>query len=151
MTLQEKLMADFKKAMKGGDRVRQSVISLVRAGIKNAEIAQQKTLDDVGVLAVIAKEAKQRRESIAEFKKGNRPDLVAKEEAELTILLEYLPQQMTREEIMAAARKVIAEVGARGPADKGKVMSRLVAELKGKAEGREINAVVTEMLSGMSG
>lgn len=149
--LQEKLMADLKGAMKKGDKVRQSVIRLVRAGVKNAEIAQQGSLDDSGVLGVIAKEARQRRESIAEFKKGNRQDLVAKEEAELAILLEYLPLQMSREEIVAAARQVIEEVGAQGPGDKGKVMSRLIAQLKGKAEGREINEVVTELLTSSSG
>lgn len=148
MTLQDKLMDDLKDAMRKGDRVRQSVIRMVRAGIKNAEIAKQAALDDGDVLAVIAKDVKQHRESIAEFSKGNRPDLVSQEEAELAILLSYLPQQMSREEIVAAARKVIEEVGARGLGDKGKVMPKLIAQLKGKADGRDINAVVTELLSG---
>jgi hypothetical protein len=146
--LQEKLMDDLKAAMKGRDKLRHLVISLVRAAIKNAEIAQQRTMEDPDVLGIIAKEAKQRRESIEEFKKGNRPDLVAKEEAELAILLEYLPKQISRDEIIAAARQVIAEVGAQGPADKGKVMPKLMAQLKGKAEGREINDIVTKLLSG---
>jgi len=141
------LMDDLKAAMKGRDRSRQLVIQLVRAGIKNAEIAQQKTLDDAGVLGVIAKEAKQRRESIAAFKKGNRPDLVAKEEAELAILLEYLPQQISREEIIAVACQVIKEVGAQGPGDKGKVMQKLMPQLKGKAEGSAINEIVIGLLS----
>jgi uncharacterized protein YqeY len=146
--LQEKLMNDLKAAMKGGDKQRKLVISLIRAGIKNAEIAKQKTLDDAGVLDVIAKEARQRRESITEFKKGNRPDLVAKEEAELAILLEYLPQQISREEIIAAARQVIKEVDAQGPGDKGKVMQKLMPQLKGKAEGSAINEIVTGLLGG---
>ena len=146
--LQEKLMADLKEAMKGGDKTRLEVIRMVRARIKNAEIAKQKSLDDSDVLDVIAKEAKQRRESIAEFKKADRQDLSDKEEAELAILLKYLPQQMSREEVLAAARRVIEEVGARGPGDKGKVMQNLVPQLKGKAEGRDINEVVTELLSG---
>jgi uncharacterized protein YqeY len=146
--LQEKLMNDLKAAMKGGDKQRKLVISLIRAGIQNAEIAKQKTLDDAGVLDVIAKEARQRRESIAEFKKGNRPDLVAKEEAELAIILEYLPQQISREEIIAAARQVIKEVDAQGPGDKGKVMQKLMPQLKGKAEGSAINEIVTGLLSG---
>jgi uncharacterized protein YqeY len=141
-------MDDLKVAMKSGDKQRKLVISLVRASIKNAEIAKQKTLDDAGVIDVIVKEAKQHRESIAEFKKGNRQDLVAKEEAELAILLEYLPQQMPREEIIAVARQVIKEVGAQGPGDKGKVMQKLMPQLKGKAEGREINDIVTGLLSG---
>ncbi len=146
--LQEKFTNDLKVAMKGGDRNRRSVIQLVRAAIKNAEIAKQKTLDDADVLGIIAKEIKQRKESIEEFKKGNRQDLVDKEAAEMAILLEYMPQQMSREEIIAAARQVIKEVDAQGPKEKGKVMQKLMPQLKGKAEGSEINEVVTGLLSG---
>ncbi len=144
--LKQKLIDDLKQAMRGGDKVRRSVIRLVMAAIKNAEIARQAALDDADILGVIAKEVRQRRESIESFKQGNRQDLVAQEEAELAILNEYLPQQMTREEIVAEARRVIDEVGAQGPGDKGKVMPKLIAQLKGKADGREINAVVTELL-----
>ena len=145
--LKQKLSDDLKQAMKGGDKVRRSVIRLVIAAIKNAEIARQAALDDdTDILGIIAKEVRQRRESIEAFKQGDRQDLVAQEEAELTILNEYLPQQMAREEIVAAARQVIEEIGAQGPGDKGKVMPQLIAQLKGKADGREINAVVTELL-----
>ena len=146
--LHEKLAAELKEAMKSGDKTRLEVVRMVRASIKNAEIKQQKSLEDPDILGVIAKEAKQRRESIAEFAKGNRQDLVAKEEAELAILLEYLPEQISREEIVATARQVIEEVGARGPGDKGKVMQKLMPQLKGKAEGRDINETVTELLGG---
>lgn len=149
--MQEKLMTDLRGAMKSGDKIRLEVLRMVRASIKNAEIAQQKSLDDPDILGIIAKEGKQRRESIAEFKKANRQDLVDKEEAELAILLEYLPEQISREEIVATARRVIEEVEARGPGDKGKVMQKLMPQLKGKAEGREINEVVTELLSGSTG
>jgi hypothetical protein len=149
--LQEKLMTDLRGAMKSGDKIRLEVLRMVRASIKNAEIAQQKSLDDPDILGIIVKEGKQRRESIAEFKKANRQDLVDKEEAELAILLEYLPEQISREEIVATARRVIEEVEARGPGDKGKVMQKLMPQLKGKAEGREINEVVTELLSGSTG
>jgi hypothetical protein len=142
-------MADLAEAMKKGDQTRRSVIRLVRAGIKNAEIAQQRPLDEGEVLRIIQKEAQEHRDSIEEFKKGNRLDLVAKEEAELAVLLEYLPQQISREEIEAAARRVIEEVGARGPRDKGKVMPQLMAQLRGRAEGREINAVVTGLLENL--
>ena len=145
--LKQKLMDDLKQAMRGGDKVRRSVIRLVMAAIKNAEIARQAALDDTDILGIIAKEVRQRRESIEAFRLGNRPDLVAQEEAELAILNEYLPKQMTREEIIVAARRVIEEVGAQGPGDKGKVMPKLIAQLKGRADGREINAVVTELLS----
>ena len=148
MTVQEKLRADLKQAMKGRDDRRKSLIRLVLAGVKNAEIDKGAPLDDSGVIDVISREVKRHRESIAEFSKGNRPDLVAKEEAELAILLEYLPPQMSREEVAEAARKVIEQVGAQGPGDKGKVMSQLMPQLKGKAEGREINDVVSELLAG---
>ncbi|UCG10918.1 MAG: GatB/YqeY domain-containing protein [Dehalococcoidia bacterium] len=140
-------MDDLKRAMKGGDRVRSSVIRLTMAAIKNAEIARQSSLNDTDILGVIAKQVKQRQESIESFKQGNRPDLLAQEEAEMAILNAYLPQQMSREEVIAEARRVIAEVGAAGPGDKGKVMPPLIAQLKGRADGRVINEVVTELLS----
>jgi len=146
--LRQKLSDDLKQAMRGGDKVRRSVIRLVIAAIRNAEIARQTALDDdTDILGIIAKEVRQRRESIEAFKQGERQDLVAQEEAELTILNEYLPRQMTREEIVVAARQVIEEIGAQGPGDKGKVMPQLIAQLKGRADGREINAVVTELLT----
>jgi len=145
--LKQKLMDDLKQAMRGGDKVRCSVIRLVMAAIKNAEIARQADLEDGDILGIIAKEVRQRRESIEAFKQGSRQDLVTQEEAELAILQGYLPQQMTRDEIIAEARRIIEEVGAQGPADKGKVMPKLIAQLKGKADGREINTVVTELLA----
>ena len=146
-TLKQKLTDDLKQAMRDGDTVKRSVIRLTMAAIKNAEIARQTTLEDADILGVIAKEVRQRKESIEAFKQGDRPDLAAQEEAELAILQEYLPQQMTREEVIAEARRVIEEVGAQGLSDKGKVMPKLIAQLKGRADGREINAVVTELLS----
>jgi uncharacterized protein YqeY len=145
--LKQKLTEDLKTAMRGGDEVRRATIRLVMAAIKNTEIARQAPLDDGDILGIIAKEVRQRQESIDAFKKGNRPDLVVREEAEMAALNEYLPRQMTREEITTAARRIISEVGAQGPRDKGKVMPRLVAELKGKADGREINTIVTELLA----
>ena len=144
--LKDRLNGDLKQAMKGGDKVRRSVIRLVLAAIKNAEIARQTALEDTDILGVIAKEVRQRQESIEAYKQGNRQDLVTQEETEMAILQEYLPEQMGREEIIEAARRVINEVGAQGPGDKGKVMPGLIAQLKGRADGREINAVVTELL-----
>jgi len=144
--LKQKLADDLKQALRQGDKVRLSVIRLVIAAINNAEIARQATLNDADIYGVIAKEIRQRKESIEAFKQGNRQDLVAQEKAELAILQQYLPQQMSREEIIAEARRVIGEVGAKGLSDKGKVMPKLIAQLKGKADGREINEVVTELL-----
>jgi uncharacterized protein YqeY len=145
--LKQKLTDDLKQAMREGDTVKRSVIRLTMAAIKNAEIAKQKALEDADILGIIAKEVRQRKESIEAFKQGNRPELVAQEEAEMAVLEQYLPKQMTRDEIIAEARKVIDEVGAQGLSDKGKVMPQLIARLKGKADGREINEVVTELLS----
>ena len=147
MSLKRKLTDDLKQAMKSGDEVKRSSIRLLMAAIKNAEIARQADLEDADILGIIAKEVRQRKESIAAFKQGNRQDLVAREETELAILEDYLPQQVTRDEIVEAARRIIEEVGAQGPGDKGKVMPRIIAQLKGRADGRDINAVVTELLA----
>lgn len=144
--LKQKLTDDLKQAMRGRDKLRSSVIRLIMAAIKNAEIAKQASLDEADILGIITKEARQRKESIEAFRQGDRQDLVAQEEAELAILKEYLPRQISRDEIIAYARKVIDQVGAQGPRDKGKVMTQLIPQLKGKADGREINAVVTELL-----
>ena len=145
--LKQRLKDDLKQAMRGGDKVKLSVIRLAMSAIKNAEIARQASLDDADILGILAKEARQRQESIDAFKQGNRQELVAREEAELAVIQEYLPQQMSREEIIAEARRVIEEVGAKVPGDKGKVMPKLIAQLKGRADGREINTVVTELLA----
>lgn len=144
--LKIRLNSDLKQAIKGGDKVRRSVIRLVLSAIQNTEIAKQTALEDTDILGIIAKEARQRQESVEAFKQGNRQDLVNQEEAEMAVLQEYLPEQMSREEIIEAARLIIEEVGAQGPGDKGKVMPKLIAQLKGRADGREINTVVTELL-----
>jgi uncharacterized protein YqeY len=124
-----------------------ATLRLLLSEIKNAEIAQQKPADDNKVLDVITKEVKRRRESIEAFKKGNRSDLVAQEEAELAVLMSYLPEQMSREEIITAARQVVDAVGAKGPNDKGRVMAQLMPQLKGKADGKEVNEIVSELLA----
>ncbi len=133
--------------MKAGDKPVVSLLRMLLAAIQNAEIARRTDLNDSDVLGIITKEVRQREESITAFKEGNRPDLVAIEEAELNRLKGYLPPAVSRDEITALAQKIIAEVGASGPKDKGKVMPRLVNELKGRADGRVINEVVTELLS----
>jgi len=145
--LKQKLNDDLRQALREGNKPKVSAIRLLLSAIKNAEIARIGTLEEADIFGVIGKEVRQRQESIEAFKKGNRADLVSQEEAEMAVLQSYLPKQMSRDEIVAEARKIIAEVGAAGPGDKGKVMPKLIAALKGKADGREINAVVTELLS----
>jgi uncharacterized protein YqeY len=138
-TLAKAALAKQSQSVAGGKEIELS-------GADVAAIATQSALSDGDILGVIAKEARQREESIVAFKQGNRPDLVTNEQAELSILQEYLPKQATREEIIAEARKAIEAAGAKGPSDKGKVMPKIIAALKGKADGREINEVVTELL-----
>lgn len=145
--IKQKLADDLKQAMREGDKVKRSAIRLALAAIKNTEIARQTTLEDSDILGVIAKEVRQRKESIEAFKQGGRQELASQEEAEMAVLEQYMPQQISRDEIIVEARRVIEEVGAEGIRDKGKVMPQLIAKLKGKADGREINEVVTELLS----
>ncbi len=147
MSLKEQLANDLKDAIRQRDEARKSAIRMSTWAIKNAEVEKGAALSDADVLALIGREAKQRRESIAEFEKADRQDLVAKEKAELSVLQSYLPAQMSRDEIAQAAREVISEVDAGGPGDKGKVMPVLIGRLAGRAEGREINEVVTELLA----
>ncbi len=148
MALKDTLQEALKEALKQQRRTEVATLRLVLSEIKNAEIAQQKPADDDRVLEIIAREAKRRRESIEAFRQGNRPDLVEREEAELAVLMSYLPEQMGREDILAAARQAVDAVGARGPGDKGKVMSQLMPQLKGKADGREVSDIVSELLAG---
>ena len=144
--LKQKLTDDLKQAMKAGDTIKRSILRLLMASINNAEKARQAALENPDILGIIAKEVKQHQESIESFKQGKRQDLVDKEEAEMAILRGYLPQQMSRDEIVAAVKQVISEAGAQGPGDKGKVMKELMPKMKGRADGKEINDVVTELL-----
>lgn len=145
--LKEQLQSDLLNAMRARDETRKSSLRMLTAAIKNAEIEARAPLADADVLSVIQKQVKQRRESIIEFEKGGRQDLVDKERAEMTILETYLPQQAGRDEIEAAARRIIAETGATSVRDIGKVMPVLVKEFAGTADGRAINDVVRSLLA----
>jgi len=146
--LKVKLNDDLKQALRGGDSLRCSVIRMLLSAMNYSEIAKQATLTDSDILGVIAKEIKQRKESIEAYKSANRPELAAKEETEMAILKSYLPEQMSRDEIVSLVKKIIAEVGAQSSRDKNKVMPRLMPMVKGKADGQEVNAVVNELLGG---
>ena len=156
MGLKDQLAQDLKEAMRAGDARRRDTLRSVITAINNTEIARVNVKDETAsrqglaeadVLDVLSKQAKQRRESIEEYGKANRADLVQQETEELAIIEAYLPQQMGRDEVAAEARAVIAEVGASGPGDKAKVMPAVIARTKGRADGRLVNEVVTELLS----
>lgn len=146
--LKDTLQDDLKQAMRERDETRKSTIRMLIAAVKNAEIAAGKPLSDDEVVGVLQKQAKQRRESIAEFEKGNRQDLVAREQAELELIEAYLPEQADPAEIEAAARKLIADTGATGPRDIGKVMPVLVKQFAGRADGKTISDIVRGLLAG---
>ena len=150
MTLQERLMEDLKSAMRSGDELRRSVIRLMRAAVQNEEISRGKPLDDTGVAEVLARMVRQYRESIDIYRKHNRPDMAGREESELAVVMGYLPQQLSREDVVELAKKVAQEVGARSPADRGRVMGKLMPQLRGKADGAVVNGVVTELLESMA-
>ncbi|MFN2291844.1 MAG: GatB/YqeY domain-containing protein [Anaerolineae bacterium] len=152
MSLREQLSNDLKEAMRHQDEVRKRTLRSVIAALKQAETeldadGQRRHLADEDILVLIAKQAKQRQESIAEYQKAGRQDLVDEEQAELDVLEEYMPRQLAREEVEAEARQVIDEVGASGPRDIGKVMRPLMDRLRGRADGREVNQVVRELLA----
>jgi uncharacterized protein YqeY len=150
MPLKDRLDEDLKSAIRAQDALRRNVLRSLRSEVHNEEIAQQKPLeDDDAIIGVISRQVRQRRESISEFRKGRRDDLVQREESELAVLLEYLPQQLTPEEIADLAREAVGEVGARGPGDKGKVMGKLMPMVRGRADGSVVNEVVTGILEAM--
>jgi uncharacterized protein YqeY len=148
--LKDRIREALKIAVKRQQKIEVSTLRLLLSEIRYAEIAQQKPADDNKVLDVISREVRRRRESIEAFRKGNRDDLVAQEEAELAVLLSYLPRQMSRDEIMAAGRQVIDAMGANGPADKGRVMAQLMPQVKGKADGAQVSEIVSELLAARS-
>jgi uncharacterized protein YqeY len=117
------------------------------SAIRYAEIARAESLDDSGVQQVLAKEVKQRRESIEEFKKGKRDDLVSREQAEIDVLTAYLPKQLDEGSLTAIAERIISETGASSPSDKGRVMPLLMKEISGRADGRTANEIVTRLLA----
>jgi uncharacterized protein YqeY len=146
MGLKKKLEDDLKQALKDKDEVRKKTIRLALAAIQNAEIAKRDDLEDGEVLSVLSKEAKIRRESLEQFAKGGREDLVGQQELELEILKQYLPAQLSKEEIEARAREVVAEVGATSLSQMGDVMRVLMPQLKGKADGQLVSTVVKGIL-----
>jgi hypothetical protein len=152
MNSKEQLQCDLKDALRAGDEQRKSVIRMALAEITNAEIEQgrqsgETELDERDIIAVLQKQAKQRQEAIDELEQVDRPELLAREKEELAILEEYLPEQLSREEIVDEAQQVIEEINATGMKDMGPVMGRLMSKLKGRVDGHVVNEVVRELLT----
>lgn len=146
MSIQDQLTSDVKLAMKAHDKTRISVIRMVLSSIKYSEIEKKAPLTDDQVLEVLARELKQRKDSFVEFTKANREDLATKVEAEIKIIEEYLPEQLSEEEVREIVNAAIDELGATSKADMGKVMGRVMPAVKGRADGKMINKIVQELL-----
>ena len=146
MSLKEQLTADMKDAMKNKEKERLAVIRMVRGAIRQQEIDGQKELGDEDVIAVISKEVKMRRDSIEEFKKGAREDLVEKTQAEIDGLLPYLPAQLSEDEVRELVKAAVEQTGAATPKDMGKVMGVLMPKVKGRADGKMVNTIVKSFL-----
>jgi uncharacterized protein YqeY len=148
MTLKERISEDMKAAMRAKDAARLSAIRLLQAAIKQKEVDERVSLDDAAVLAIVEKLIKQRKDSIEQFAKAQRNDLVDKESAELALLSAYLPRQMDRAELAAAVDAAIAESGAAGPQAMGKVMALLKPRIAGRADMGAASALVKQRLAG---
>ena len=148
MTLKERITEDMKAAMRAKDSARLGTIRLLQAAMKQKEVDERGTLDDAAVIAIVDKLVKQRKDSIAAFGQAGRQDLVDKESAELAVLQAYLPERLSAEEVAAAVKALVAETGASGPADMGKVMGAAKAKLAGKADMAAVSAAVKAALAG---
>jgi len=147
MSLKDQITEDMKTAMRAKDAARLLTIRGLLAALKQKEVDERVALDDAAVIAIIDKLIKQRRDSITQFTAGNRPDLVEKETAELTVLEGYLPKRLSAEEVAAEVAKIVANVGATGPGDMGKVMGAVKAQLAGKADMGMVSAAVKQALT----
>ncbi|MCH3964686.1 MAG: GatB/YqeY domain-containing protein [Clostridium sp.] len=147
MSLKKRLQEDWKQALKSKDKFKANTISMARAAVLLVEKTDGKQLDDEQVTDILAKEVKQRREAILEFKKGNRQDLVDDTEKEIKILLDYLPQQLSKEEITEIVDQAVNEVGANSIKDMKKVMAYVVPKTKGRADGRLVGQIVKQYLN----
>ena len=144
--LKDKLKDDLKSAMKDKDVVRKNVVQMIRSGVLQIEKDNKVTLDDDGVLEVIAKQLKQRRDSLPEYEKSGRDDLIAQLKREMELLMEYLPAQLSTEELEAIVKEAVAQTGASSVKDMGKVMAEVMPKTKGRADGKEINRIARALL-----
>lgn len=147
MSLKEKLMEDLKTSMKNKETLRKNTITMVRAAIKQIEVDQRKDVQDEEILEIISKQAKERRLAIEDFKRGSREDLVSQTEAEIEILLQYLPQQLTEDEVEQIVVETIKEINATSMKDIGLIMKAVMPKVKGKTDGNIVNKVVKKIFS----
>ena len=148
MSLKQRLTDDMKAAMKGGDKASLAVIRLINAAIKQKEVDERIELDDTAVIAVLDKMVKQRRDSVSQYEAAAREDLAQVERDEIVVIERYIPAKMGEAEILAAIEAAIAETGATGPADMGKLMGPLKAKLAGQADMGQVSALVKKRLAG---
>ena len=147
MSLKEKLAEDLKAAMKNKEIVRKNVVQMVRAGVLQVEKDNKVTLDDEGILEVIAKQLKQRRDSLPDYEKSGREDLIAELKAEMDVLMEYLPEQLTEDELRVIVEEAVAQTGASSMKDMGRIMAEVMPKTKGRADGKMINEIAKAMIS----
>ena len=146
MPLKEKLMEDLKDSMKSKEKVKKNVVTMVRAAIKQREVDERIELDDTDIIDIIAKQIKQKKDSIEDFQKGNRQDLIDLTNEEIQILLDYLPPQLSEEELESIVKDAIEKTGAQTKKDLGKLMAFIMPSVKGKADGKLVNQIVAKYL-----
>ena len=149
MTMRDKLEDDIRQSMRDRNQARLDALRFLKSAVQAAEKSSGESLDDARMLDVVAKQVNDRRESIRMFQEGNRTDLVSKESAELQVLEEYLPPQMSREELESLIQELVSQVGATSIRDKGKLMGRLMPQVKGKADGAIVNELATQILESL--
>jgi uncharacterized protein YqeY len=146
MSLKERLLEDMKTAMRDKDTIKKNAIQMARSAVLQIEKDNRITLDDDGIIEVIAKEVKKRRDSLPEYEKSGRQDLVDNLKTEIDVLLQYLPQQLTEEELVTIVRQAIQETGANSARDIGKIMQAVLPKVKGRADGKQVNQIARKML-----
>ena len=146
MPLKEKLMVDLKDSMKSKNKVKKDTVTMVRAAIKQREVDERIELSDVEIVDIIAKQVKQKKDSICDFEKGNRQDLIDLTNEEIKILLEYLPPQLSDEELESIVKEAIEATGAQTKKDLGKLMAFIMPKVKGKADGKHVNEIVAKYI-----
>lgn len=147
MSIKDKLMADLKDAMKSHNKLRKDVITLIRSAIKQREVDERIELTDEDILTIISKQLKEKKSSIEDFKKGNREDLVKQTEDEMKILLEYLPKQLSQEDLKGIVKDAIDKENISSMKDIGKLMKAVMPQVKGKADGNAVNKIARELLN----